>query len=285
MRIATINHNGKPTMAVRRGDNYVDLSKAAPQLPGDMISLLAAGALAQADSAAQAAGDDALIPAAGVSYLPPVPNPPKIPCCGLNYRDHAIETNNPIPEYPIIFMRSATSLAAHNTPMILPKAASDYDYEAELAVVIGKAGRHVSKADAYDHVAGYSCFNDGSIRSYQFKAPQWTLGKNFDASGGFGPELVTPDELPNGVDDLRIQCRLNGETLQDSSTKQHIFDVPSVIEVLSEVMTLEVGDVIIMGTPPGVGAARDPQVWMKDGDVCEIEIEGIGVLSNSIVAE
>ncbi|MDP6832326.1 MAG: fumarylacetoacetate hydrolase family protein [Alphaproteobacteria bacterium] len=285
MRIATINHNGKPTMAVRRGDNYVDLSKAAPELPGDMISLLAAGALAQADSAAQAAGDDALIPAAGVSYLPPVPNPPKIPCCGLNYRDHAIETNNPIPEYPIIFMRSATSLAAHNTPMILPKAASDYDYEAELAVVIGKAGRHVSKADAYDHVAGYSCFNDGSIRSYQFKAPQWTLGKNFDASGGFGPELVTPDELPNGVDDLRIQCRLNGETLQDSSTKQHIFDVPSVIEVLSEVMTLEVGDVIIMGTPPGVGAARDPQVWMKDGDVCEIEIEGIGVLSNSIVAE
>ncbi|MDP6872591.1 MAG: fumarylacetoacetate hydrolase family protein [Alphaproteobacteria bacterium] len=285
MRIATINHNGKPTMAVRRGDNYVDLSKAAPELPGDMISLLAAGALAQADGAAQAAGDDALIPAAGVSYLPPVPNPPKIPCCGLNYRDHAIETNNPIPEYPIIFMRSATSLAAHNTPMILPKAASDYDYEAELAVVIGKAGRHVSKADAYDHVAGYSCFNDGSIRSYQFKAPQWTLGKNFDASGGFGPELVTPDELPNGVDDLRIQCRLNGETLQDSSTKQHIFDVPSVIEVLSEVMTLEVGDVIIMGTPPGVGAARDPQVWMKDGDVCEIEIEGIGVLSNSIVAE
>lgn len=285
MRIATIKHNGKPTLAVRRGDNYVDLSKAAPDLPQDMISLLEAGALAQADSAAQAAGDDALIPAAGVSYLPPVPNPPKIPCCGLNYRDHAIETNNPIPEYPIIFMRSATSLAAHGTPMILPKAASDYDYEAELAVVIGKAGRHISKADAYDHVAGYSCFNDGSIRSYQFKAPQWTLGKNFDASGGFGPELVTPDELPNGVDDLRIQCRLNGETLQDSSTKQHIFDVPSVIEVLSEVMTLEVGDIIIMGTPPGVGAARDPQVWMKDGDVCEIEIEGIGVLSNAIVAE
>ena len=285
MRIATINHNGKPTLAVRRGDNYVDLSKAAPELPGDMISLLKAGALAQADSAAQAAGDDALIPAAGVSYLPPVPNPPKIPCCGLNYRDHAIETNNPIPEYPIIFMRSAASLAAHDTPMILPKAASDYDYEAELAVVIGKAGRHISKADAYDHVAGYSCFNDGSIRSYQFKAPQWTLGKNFDASGGFGPELVTPDELPNGVDDLRIQCRLNGETLQDSSTKQHIFDVPSVIEVLSEVMTLEVGDIIIMGTPPGVGAARTPPVWMKDGDVCEIEIEGIGVLSNAIVAE
>ena len=285
MRIATINHNGTPTLSVRRGDNYVDLSKAAPQLPQDMIGLLTAGALGEADKAALTASDDALIPANGMSYLPPVPNPPKILCCGLNYRDHAIETNMPIPDYPIIFMRSATSLAAHNTPMILPKAASDYDYEAELAVVIGKAGRHISEADAPDHVAGYSCFNDGSIRSYQFKAPQWTLGKNFDASGGFGPELVTPDELPNGAGDLRIQCRLNGETLQDSTTKQHVFDVPRVIEVLSEVMTLEVGDVIIMGTPSGVGSARTPNIWMKDGDVCEIEIEGIGVLSNPIVAE
>ncbi|MBT6983933.1 MAG: fumarylacetoacetate hydrolase family protein, partial [Rhodospirillaceae bacterium] len=136
-----------------------------------------------------------------------------------------------------------------------------------------------------DCVAGYSCFNDGSIRSYQFKSPQWGMGKNFDATGGFGPDMVTPDELPNGVGDLRIQCRINGETLQDSSTIQHIFDVETVIETVSEAMTLNPGDVIIMGTPPGVGSARTPNVWMKDGDVCEIEIEGIGILSNPIVAE
>ncbi|MDP7546923.1 MAG: fumarylacetoacetate hydrolase family protein, partial [Alphaproteobacteria bacterium] len=148
MRIATINHNGTPTLAVRRGDNYVDLSKAAPDLPRDMVSLLRAGALGKADKAAQAAADDALIPAAGVSYLPVVTNPPTIFCCGLNYRDHAIETGNEIPDYPIIFIRAATSLAAHDAPMILPKAASDYDYEAELAVIIGRGGRHITKDKA-----------------------------------------------------------------------------------------------------------------------------------------
>ncbi len=169
--------------------------------------------------------------------------------------------------------------------MVCPTASSQFDYEAELAVVIGKGGRHISHAAALDHVAGYAAANDGSLRDFQFKGQQWTLGKNFDASGGFGPELVTPDELPNGAGDLQIQCRLNGQTLQDSTTKQHVFDVPRVIEVLSEVMTLEVGDVIIMGTPSGVGSARTPNIWMKVGDVCEIEIEGIGVLSNPIVAE
>ena len=285
MRIATINNNGKQTLAVRKGDSYVDLSKAAPDLPNDMTALLEAGALDKAKQAAQAAGDDAMIAAADVSYLPVVTNPPKLLCCGLNYRDHAIETGADIPDYPIIFMRVPTTMAAHNAPMILPKAASDYDYEAELAVIIGKGGRHIAKADALSHVAGYSCFNDGSIRSYQFKSPQWGMGKNFDATGGFGPDMVTPDELPNGVGDLRIQCRINGETLQDSSTIQHIFDVETVIETVSEAMTLNPGDVIIMGTPPGVGSARTPNVWMKDGDVCEIEIEGIGILSNPIVAE
>ena len=285
MRIATLDQNGKQILGVRRGENYVDLSKVAAELPRDMTELLAAGALGKATEAAQSATDDTLIDANEVSYRPLVTNPPKILCCGLNYRDHAEETGNPIPDYPIIFMRASTTMSAHNSPMVLPKAASDYDYEAELAVIIGKGGRHISNADALNHVAGYSCFNDGSIRSYQFKSPQWTMGKNFDASGGFGPELVTPDELPKGVDNLRIQCRLNGETLQDSNTSQHIFDVPTVIATVSEAMTLCPGDVIIMGTPPGVGSARTPNVWMKDGDVCEIEIEGIGILSNPIVAE
>lgn len=285
MRLATIDKNGTTTLVVRRGDQYVDLSIAAPALPQDMKSLLTMGRLADAEAAAEAAGDDALIGADSVSYLPPITNPNKILCCGLNYRDHAIETGQPIPDYPIIFTRMSTTLVGHGKPMVRPKASVQYDYEAELAVVIGSAGRHVSKANALSLVAGYSCFNDGSLRDYQFKAPQWTMGKNFDATGGFGPEMVTADELPDGANGLAIRCHLNGETLQDSSTSQHIFDVPTVIEVVTEVMTLEPGDVIIMGTPPGVGAARDPQVWMKGGDTCEIEIEGIGRLSNPIVDE
>ena len=164
MRIATLNHNGNQILGVRQGDNYVDLSKAAANLPQDMTALLAADALGKANGAAQSATDDALIPADGVTYLPLVTNPPKILCCGLNYRDHAEETGNAIPDYPIIFMRAPPTMAAHNGPMILPKAASDYDYEAELAVVIGKGGRHISNADALDHVAGYSCFNEQVFR-------------------------------------------------------------------------------------------------------------------------
>lgn len=285
MRIATLELNGTPTLAVRQGDNYVNLAIAAPDLPKDMKSLLAAGALDAAKAAAEGAGDDALIAAEGASYLPPVGDPNKIICCGLNFRDHAIETNNPIPDYPVIFTRFTTTLAAHGKPMVRPQASSDFDFEAELAVIIGKGGRHIAAADALGHVAGYSCFNDGSLRDYQSKSPQFTMGKNFDATGGFGPELVTPDELPGSPDNLKIACRLNGETMQDSNTNQHIFDVPSVIEKMSEAMTLEPGDVIIMGTPPGVGMARNPQVWMKQGDVCEVEIEGIGTLRNPIFDE
>ncbi|HZD25054.1 MAG TPA: fumarylacetoacetate hydrolase family protein [Alphaproteobacteria bacterium] len=285
MRIATIDRNGKPVLAVRKGEGYVDLSIAAPKLPQDMTALLAAGGLKQAAEAADGAGQEAMVPAGEARYLPVVPRPPKILCCGLNYIDHAKETGQPIPDYPIIFVRFATTLVGHGQPMVRPRASEQYDYEAELAVVIGKPGRHIAKADALGHVAGYSCFNDGSLRDYQFKSPQWTMGKNFDATGGFGPELVTADELPDGANGLTIRCRLNGETVQDSNTNQHIFDVPTVISVVSEAITLEAGDVIIMGTPPGVGAARKPQLWMKGGDTCEIEIEGIGTLSNPIVDE
>jgi len=285
MRIATIDRNGKPTVVVRRGDDYVDLSEAAPGLPQDMKGLLEANALAAAAAAAEEASGSAVFPAAGARYLPPIGDPSKVLCCGLNYRDHAIETGAEIPDYPIIFTRATTTLVGHGQPMVRPKASVQYDYEAELAVIIGQAGRHVSAANALDIVAGYSCFNDGSLRDYQFKSPQWTMGKNFDDTGGFGPEIVTTDELPPGAGGLGIRCRLNGETLQDSNTDQHIFDTATVIATVTEVMTLVPGDVIIMGTPPGVGAARDPQVWMKGGDTCEIEIDGIGTLSNPIVDE
>ena len=288
MRIINFSKNGTPTLGVRRKDQIVDLSIAAPSLPRDLRGLLEAGdkAMAEAQHAAEAAGDDALVAADGLTYLPPIENADKYLCIGLNYVDHAEETNSPIPEYPIVFVRMRNSLAAHNQPMECAKATSQYDYEAELAVIVGKrTPRHVPKADALSYVAGYSCFNDGSLRDYQFKSPQWTMGKSADATGGFGPEFVSADELPPGGAPLAIKCRLNGETMQDSNTDKMIFDTATLISTLSELMTLEPGDVIITGTPPGVGAARDPQVFMKGGDVCEIEIEGIGTLVNPIVDE
>jgi 2-keto-4-pentenoate hydratase/2-oxohepta-3-ene-1,7-dioic acid hydratase in catechol pathway len=182
-------------------------------------------------------------------------------------------------------MRSVMSLVPHGAPIVRPECSEKLDYEAELMVVIGRGGRHIPKETALEHVAGYSCFNDGSIRDYQRKSTQWTMGKNFDATGGFGPWLVTADELPPGARGLRIQSRLNGTVMQDSNTDRMIFDVATTIAILSEGMTLEPGDLIAMGTPSGVGYPRKPPVFMKPGDVVEIEIEGIGVLRNPIVAE
>ncbi len=287
MRIVNFSKNGTPTLGVRRGRKLVDLSIAAPELPRDLKSLLAGGTRAaqNAQAAAAAAGKEAVVDERKLTYLPPVHNPNKIICLGLNYRDHAKETNNPIPKYPVVFIREATTLTGHGQPMPRPKVSKQLDYEAELAVIIGKTAKHVSKARALNFVAGYSCFNDGSIRDYQFKSSQFIMGKNFDGSGGFGPEMVTPEELPKGASGLTIVCKLNGKTVQRSSTDQHIFDVPSTIMYLTEVMTLDPGDVIIMGTPPGVGAARKPPLWMKPGDVCEVSIKGIGTLRNPIVAE
>lgn len=285
MRLVTFVRDGGARCGVRRGESIVDLSVAAPDLPGDWPAIFAAGAMDRVAAATKAAKDDALVPAASVTLLPPIPNPPKLPCIGLNYRSHAEEAGMAIPDYPIVFPRWPGSMVGHDTPIVCPRASGNFDYEAELAIVIGTAGRHISKAKALDHVAGYACFNDGSLRDYQFKSSQWAMGKNFDASGSFGPDIVTADELPPGAAGLRIMCRLNGETLQDGNTDDMIFDTATLVSTLSEVMTLEPGDVIPTGTPPGVGFARKPPVWMKPGDVCEIEIEKIGVLRNKVVAE
>lgn len=287
MRLATIKRNGKAVVAVRRGSDYIDLSVAAPALPADMNGIcgVLASKRAEIEAAVKNASGNAVVPAAAVEYLPLVPNPGKTICIGLNYTDHAAEGGNPVPDYPALFLRGPTSLAAHNEPLLRPKCSQKFDYEAELAVVIGKPAKGVSKAKALDFVAGYAVFNEGSIRDYQRKSTQWTMGKNFDRTGGFGPELVTPDELPAGASGLKIMTRINGETLQNGNTGNMIFDVATIVATLAEGMTLEPGDVIVTGTPAGVGYPRKPPVFMKPGDKVEVEIEKIGVLVNSIVDE
>jgi 2-keto-4-pentenoate hydratase/2-oxohepta-3-ene-1,7-dioic acid hydratase in catechol pathway len=216
-----------------------------------------------------------------VRLLAPVLRPGKVVCIGLNYRAHAVEGGNAIPDYPAVFMRGATSLVGPGADIAFPQCSEKLDYEAELAVIIGKSATDVGKR-ALDYVAGYSCFNDGTVRDYQRKSSQWTIGKNFDRSGSFGPEIVTPDELPPGASGLRLVARLNGQTMQDSNTSDMIFDVATLIAILSEAMTLEPGDVIATGTPSGVGYARTPPVFMRPGDLIEVEIDGIGKLANTI---
>jgi len=223
-------------------------------------------------------------PLEGLTLMPCVPQPGKIVCLGVNYVDHAKEGGNTVADYPTLFLRCNTSLLAHGAPLRVPRASDKLDYEAELAVVIGRPMRWVDEAQALDHVFGYACFNDASLRDYQRRTTQWTIGKNFDATGGFGPCLVTADELPPGCTGLRIQSRLNGQVMQSANTSDMVFGVARTLSLLSECMTLEPGDVVVMGTPGGVGYARTPPVWMKAGDTIEIDIEGVGVLSNPVTA-
>lgn len=265
----------------------MDLSVTAPTLPTDLLSLLELGpkAMLQAEAAAKAADSDAMVSPDEVSYLPLIPRPPKIICIGRNYAAHAKEGGVEPPTYPEIFYRASTSLLAHNAPIIRPKCSDKLDYEAELVAIVGRTARHVAKTDGLDYIAGYSLFNDATLRDYQRKSSQWTIGKNFDNTGAFGPEFVSADELPAGAAGLRIQSRLNGQVMQDANTSDFIFPMDDLIAKLSECMTLEPGDVIVTGTPAGVGYARNPPVFMKAGDVCEIEIEGIGILSNPVIDE
>jgi acylpyruvate hydrolase len=281
MRLAKVSKDGKIGLAAKHGDKITVAWDAAI---ADLDAHLAAGGSALADAGAKAAAGEA-VDEANLTFHAPVSRPSKIVCLGLNYKDHAEESGQPIPTFPVLFARFPSSLIGHNAPIILPKVSTSLDWEAELAMVIGKGGKAISETDALDHVAGYSCFNDASIRDYQFKSPQWTAGKNFDDTGAFGPWFVTPDELPAGASGLKIECRVDGEVRQSSNTDQLIFSVARTITLLSEFMTLEAGDVIVMGTPGGVGVARKPPLFMKAGEICEVEIEGIGLLRNPIVAE
>jgi acylpyruvate hydrolase len=287
MRLVTFEHSGKATVGVRAGDDIVDLSRAAPELPKDIFGMLVAGSSSfdKAKAAAAKAPASMRVAAKGAKLLPTMPNPGKIICLGLNYADHAAESPYEKPDYPVLFARFNTSLVGHGQPLIRPKCSERFDYEAEMVAIIGKRGRHVPLDKALDLVAGYSVFNDASVRDYQLRTPQWTIGKNFDGSGGFGPDFVTSDELPAGGKGLTIECRLNGKVMQHANTSDMIFSVAETIATITEALTLEAGDILVMGTPAGVGFARKPPVFMKHGDTCEIEIEGIGLLSNPVVDE
>lgn len=285
MRIISFVREGTSRLGVRAGDRVVDLSVAAADLPRDLLSLLRAGPDAMARTRSAAATASPTLAFADLELAVPIADPPKVLCVGRNYAAHAREGGAEPPTYPDIFMRSRLSLIPHGAPIIRPALSSSLDFECELMVVIGRRVSKVPESEALAAVAGYSLFNDATLRDYQRRTTQWTIGKNFDHSGPFGPELVTPDELPAGCVGLQIQTRLNGAVMQNANTSDMIFPVATIISLLSQTMTLEPGDLIATGTPEGVGYARKPPVWMKDGDTVDVEVEGIGVLSNPVKDE
>jgi 2-keto-4-pentenoate hydratase/2-oxohepta-3-ene-1,7-dioic acid hydratase in catechol pathway len=286
MRFTTFLQGATPRLGLVDGDGVIDLNAAQPQVPPDLRQALLAGLDLAAACRAALAGGAPRLPWSGLHFAPLVPEPGKIICLGLNYFDHAKEGGRDKPEYPWFFSRGASSLIGHGQAGRVPKVSTRFDYEAEVALVIGRrVPRHTARADALPYVFGYSCFNDMSVRDYQKRTPQWTIGKNFDASGGFGPVLVSADELPPGAAGLKIEGRLNGSVMQSANTDDMIFGVAETIELLSEALTLDPGDVIVMGTPAGVGQARTPPVWMKHGDRFEVEVERIGTLLNPIADE
>lgn len=285
MRLATIQTDEGPRAVVLRDGQYVDLQSSDAALPASVRELLEAGPAAlRAAEAAVRGRKSVSYPADNVKLLPPIPDPHKIVCLGLNYRDHAEETGATIPKDPILFSKYATALIGDGAAIVLPAVSHEVDYEAELVIVLGKRGRHIKPADALGYVAGYTIGHDVSARDWQLKkeGKQWMVGKTFDTFAPTGPVIVTADELPN-AERLPIRLRLNGQTMQDSNTSQMIFGVAAVVSYLSQVFTIEPGDLVFTGTPPGVGFARKPPVYLKGGDTVEVEIEGIGVLKNPVV--
>jgi 2-keto-4-pentenoate hydratase/2-oxohepta-3-ene-1,7-dioic acid hydratase in catechol pathway len=287
MKLMTFEKGTGTGLGLVEGDTVLDLGAGGITVPKDLRSLIALGpsALDTIKAGAAQAPAAARYPISSVKAALPIARPPKLICVGLNYALHAKEGGHAIPTYPSFFLRVPTSLTPPGAPVIRPKCSIQLDYECELTIVIGKGGRHIPEEKALDHVFGYTCFNDVSVRDFQRKTTQWTPGKNFDSTGPLGPWVVTPDELPPGASGLRIQTRVNGEVMQDSNTSDMIFSTARIIATLSEFMTLEPGDIIATGTPSGVAHARRPPTWMKAGDTVEVEVERIGVLSNPIVDE
>ena len=276
---------GERVGGLREGQ-VIDLQGADAQIPATMLELLEQGRPGLERAAQALAAGRAVGPISAVKLLPPVPNPRKVLCVGLNYADHAKESGQAPPPEPVLFNKLHTAVRAPGETIVLPKVSQEVDYEAELVAVIGKQGKNIPVEKALEYVVGYTVGHDVSARDWQLRKPggQWLLGKTFDTFAPFGPALVTSDEVGD-PGQLRIQLRLNGQTMQDSSTKQLIFPIDQLVAYVSQVCTLYPGDVIFTGTPPGVGAARKPPVFLKPGDIVEVEIEKLGTLSNPVVAD
>jgi 2-keto-4-pentenoate hydratase/2-oxohepta-3-ene-1,7-dioic acid hydratase in catechol pathway len=290
MKIVAFEAQGGAHLGVVEGDQLIDLQAADAKVPSELGALLAAtnGDLSSVKDLAKRAPAAAHRPLAGIKYALPVGRPGKIICLGLNYLDHVKEGPNRdnIPKFPTIFLRCLTSMVPHESAIIRPKASETLDYEAELMLIVGRRAKHLTMENATSCIAGWSCSNEGSVREFQRKTTQWDMGKNFDRTGGFGPWMITADELPDAGKGLKIESRLNGKVMQSDNTDNMMFPVREMLVYVTQGLTLEPGDIIFTGTPSGVGHARKPNpVWMKNGDVCEIEIEGIGVLRNPIADE
>ena len=281
MKFATFKANETTTWGLIDGDEAIDLGTTLRDRYPDLKSVIASNALHEA---AEQVGGSKRYPLSGVEWLPVIPNPDKILCVGLNYEMHRKETGRAEVDNPTIFARFANSQTGHLANIVRPRVSHELDFEGELAIIIGKAGRYISRADAWSHIAGYACYNDGSVRDFQRHTHQFTPGKNFPDTGAFGPWMMTPDELGE-LGPLRIQTRVNGQVVQDATFEQMIFDIPRIIEYCSSFTKLETGDVIATGTPGGVGAKRTPPLWLKPGDTVEVEIDRLGTLRNGIADE
>jgi 2-keto-4-pentenoate hydratase/2-oxohepta-3-ene-1,7-dioic acid hydratase in catechol pathway len=282
MKLLTYSHDGRQTYGVLCGDGVVDVAPIASEAGATLRNALERRSLGRIKE--WAASRQPTVGLDRITFLPVIPDPRKIFCVGINYRSHVEEAGREIPTHPMIFTRFADSQAAHLQPMVRPLASDKFDFEGELAIIIGKQARHVKAADALLYVAGYSCYNDGSVRDWQKHTSQFTPGKNFPATGGFGPWLATSYEIPD-PSKLMLSTRLNGQLVQQARTDDLIFDTGALIEYLSSFTTLYPGDVIITGTTGGVGMFRQPPLWMKPGDMVEVEISGIGTLRNFVIDE
>jgi 2-keto-4-pentenoate hydratase/2-oxohepta-3-ene-1,7-dioic acid hydratase in catechol pathway len=279
MRLCSFTKDGRASFGLVTEAGIVDLGKRMDA--ASLRDVIAAGAL---DAAAGFAGEAADFAFDEVTHAPVIPNPDKIICVGLNYRDHVEETGNVETPNPTLFARFAASQTGHMRPMVKPRESDKFDFEGELALIIGTGGRRISRADALSHVAGYACYNEGSVRDWQRHTQQYLPGKTFADTGAFGPWMVTADEIGD-PSTLHLQTRLNGEVVQDSDVSLLITPIPDIIAYASTMVPLLPGDVIVTGTPGGVGARRNPPLWMKDGDTVEVEISKIGILRNPVVAE
>jgi 2-keto-4-pentenoate hydratase/2-oxohepta-3-ene-1,7-dioic acid hydratase in catechol pathway len=280
MRLASFIAAGEPGYGIVAAGGIVELGRRLGERAPDLRSLLALGV----EEAASFAAAEPDIDFAGLAWEPPIPNPSQILCIGLNYRDHVAEVGRPLGDRPTVFLRVAQSQTGHRRPIVRPRVSDQLDFEGELAVIVGRRGRHIATENALSHVAGYAPYNDASLRDWQRHSGQYTAGKNFPSTGAFGPWLVTADEVPDPTS-LRLTTRLNGVDVQRGSLDELVFSIPQVLSYISTFTELRPGDVVLTGTPAGVGSLREPKLWMRPGDVVEVEVSGLGTLVNPVVEE